>query len=137
MKEILEAFAAAQGWVFDYGRSDFHNLKDVAEQTEVTHLFLDPVEIGKNRNDSGGVDSISYSGSFMLMYSSDIDEESYDFRYENYIKPIISGQIELLEDDLICTHEANIEQWKIVEVINVFDYNLDGVLVTYKVTIDE
>lgn len=137
MKEILEAFALAQGWFFDYGRMDFQNLTDIQEQKNVSHLFLDPVEINKNRNDSQQVESISYSGTFMILYSSDIDEESYNKRYEDYIKPIITGQVELIEDNLICEHESNIEQWKIVEVINVFDYNFDGIMVSYKVTIDE
>lgn len=137
MKEILETLATAEGWVFDYGRADFHNLHEAAEQKNVSHLFLDPVEINKNRNDSGQVESISYSGSFMILYSSDIDEKSYNERYEKFIKPIVNGQVELIEEDLICQYEASLEQWKIVEVINVFDYNFDGILVSYKVTINE
>lgn len=136
MKDILEAFAAAQGWPFDYGRSDFHNLIDVAEQANTSYLFLDPVDISKIRNDEQQVEAIIYSGSFMLMRSSDVDEESYNYRYENYIKPIILTQIELIEDELICNHEATLEEWKIIEVINVFDYNLDGLMVTYKVSIN-
>lgn len=137
MYEILKALAAASGWVFEYGRRDFQNLHDAAEQKEVSHLFLDPVQISKNRSDSGQVESITYSGNFMLLYSSDIDEESYEYRYENYIKPILEGQIGVIENDLVCVQEATIEQWQIVEVINMFDYNLDGVIVTYRTTIDE
>ncbi len=65
MKERLEALALAQRWVFEYGRPDFNNLFEASEQKNVSHLFLDPVEIVKNRNDSGQVESISYSGRFM------------------------------------------------------------------------
>lgn len=137
MYEILKALSAAKSWIFEYGRTDFQNLFEAAEQKEVSHIFLDPVKIGKNRNDSGEVESIVYSGNFMLLYSSDIDEKSYNDRYEKYIKPIVSTQIELIEDNLICEHEANIETWEIVEVINMFDYSLDGILVTYRILIDE
>jgi hypothetical protein len=137
MKEILEAFATALNWFFEYGRADFQNLADIAEQKDVSHLFLDPVKLIKNRNDSGVVESMGYSGSFMLLYSSDIDEKSYNIRYENYIKPIIDGQVVLIEDELICNKEATLVQWEITELINIFDYNFDGVLVAYKVVIDE
>lgn len=137
MYEILKVIAAANNWIFEYGRADFNNLFEASEQKNVSHLFLDPVKIGKNRGDAGGVESISYSGSFMLLYSSDIDKVSYEQRYIDYIKPIISSQIDKVENDLTCEQEANIEQWEIVEVINMFDYNLDGIMVTYKVTIDE
>lgn len=136
MKEIAEAFAAAQGWEFDYGRQDFHNLKEAAVQQDVSHLFLDPVNIEKKRNDSGNVEAVIYSGSFMLLYSSKLDEGGYNERYESYIKPIISTQVELFEENLICEQEATLETWRIVEVINVFDDNFDGVLVTYKISID-
>ena len=133
----MKAIAAANSWVFDYGRSDFQNLFNAAEQKLKSHLFLDPVKIGKNRNDTGGVEAMVYSGSFMLLYSSDLDEVSYSDRYEKYIKPIVMTQIELIETDLICTQQANIEQWEIVEVINMFDYNLDGIIVTYRIVIEE
>ena len=41
MKEVLERIARVEGWGFDYGRRDFHNL-DLEEKTFT--LFLDPVE---------------------------------------------------------------------------------------------
>lgn len=137
MYEILKAIAAANGWVFEYGRRDFQNLHDETEQKGVSYLFVDPIEISKNRSDSGQVESITSGGSLMLLYSSDIDEESYEYRYENYIKPIINTQIEIIEDNLICEQEASLEEWKTVEVINMFDFNLDGILLTYRLTIEE
>jgi len=136
MYEILKAFATLKGWVFEYGRSDFQNLFNSAEQKDVSHLFLDPVKIGKRRNDTGGVEAMVYTGSFMLLYSSEIDEIGYEERYLKYIKPIVMTKIELIETDLICVQEAKIELWEIVEVINMFDYNLDGVIVNYKLNID-
>lgn len=137
MKEILEQFATAQNWPFEYGREDYLNLFKKPEQIEVSHLFVEPITIEKNRNDSQQVESISYSGMFMLLYSSKFDKASYNDRYNDYIKPIINTQIEDLEQHLICEHEASLDQWKITEVINILDYNLDGVIVDYKVTIDE
>jgi hypothetical protein len=136
MKEFLEAIAVANNWPFEYGRSDFHNLFDEIEQVGVNHLFLDPVEINTLRNDSGSVEVIIYTGRFMLLKSSDIDEVDYNYRYENYIKPIIENDLPIIEDSLICDNEATLSEWKVIEVVNLFDYNLDGVLITFKVEIN-
>lgn len=137
MKEILEALAAAQGWIFDYGRADYHNLFNGIDNKGVTHVFLDPVERSKKRDDNGTVESLTYSGSFMMLYSSDIDEEGYNKRYLDYIKPIIDSQVEIVETELICNQEATIEEWKELEVINLFDQNLDGIVITYRISIDQ
>ena len=137
MKEILKAIATANDWGFEYGREDFQNLYDVSESDNTIHLFLDPVGITKNRGDNQEVHSITYSGLFMLLKSSDVDEVSYEYRYENYIKPLIDTNITSIEDSLVCNSLANIDTWDITEIINVFDYNLDGVMIKYKITIDE
>jgi hypothetical protein len=140
MKEILETLSAAQGWVFDYGRPDFHNLIDESKKDELNadriFLLLDPVKIKKNMNDSGVVESITYSGSLMLLLSSDIDEVDYDFRYENYIKPLRANQLETIINELTCEQEATVQDWNETEVINVLDNNLDGIIVSYVVKID-
>jgi len=134
MKEILEALATLQGWFFDYGRNDFHNLIDDAGTN--VFLLLDPVKLKNNYNDSGSIESITYSGSFMLLKSSDIDEESYNFRYENYIKPLHENELDLINNELICEQEAEILEWNETEVINVIDENLDGIIVSYIVKIN-
>lgn len=137
MKEILEAIAALNGWPFDYGRADFQNLTDIEEQKDLTHIFLDPVERNKFKNDTGVTEAIEYSGSFMLLRSSSIDETDYNNRYEKYIKPVIETDLKVIEDSLNCDHEARFRLWKDIEVINIFDYNFDGILVTFQVIIDE
>lgn len=137
MYDFLKDLSTAKGWVFEYGRADFSNLFDANEQKEVVHLFLDPVVIRKNRNDSGEIESRTFSGSFMMLYSSDIDEASYQDRYEKYIKPIVESKIEEIEENLNCEHQVKFDEWTSSEVINMFDYNLDGIIVTYKITYDE
>jgi hypothetical protein len=137
MYEILKAIATAEGWPFDYGRTDFHNLFEASEQKEVSHLFLDPVKVRDVDNDSGVTEQKVYSGSFMILFSSDIDEKSYDDRYQNYIKPIVDGDLLTIKESLRCTYEANFDLWETIEVINVFDYNFDGVICNYQITIEE
>lgn len=133
MYDILKSLSVVNNWVFDYGRSDFQNLHDSEEQKEVVYLFLDPVGIKKKKNDSNVEESRVFYGSFMMLYSSDLDEASYEDRYNDYIKPIINKEVEKVEEELSCEYEVDFEEWDIVEVINVLDYNLDGVIVTYRV----
>lgn len=136
MYEILKAIAAAQGWGFDYGRKDFHNLYEAAEQKGVSHIFLDPVKIKDIDNDEGVTEKKQYSGSFMVVFSSDVDEKSYEDRYEDYIKPNIKSHLKTVKDEIRCGYEVVFDSWETVEVINALDYNFDGVICTYKVTID-
>ncbi len=137
VKDLLENLSESEEWFFEYGRADFNNLTDVEENKELVHLFLDPVTRGKKRNDSGVVESKYCLGSFMMLFSSSIDEEDYNERFEKYIKPILESELEKIEDYLICEGQVSIVFWEFKEVINVFDYNCDGLIVNYKITYDE
>jgi len=137
MYEILKAIATSKGWVFDYGRADFHNLFEKSEVKNKSHLFLDPVKTRDIDNDSGITEKKVHSGSFMILYSSDIDEKSYDDRYQKYIKPIVQGDQKTIKNSIRCSYQVSFDLWEIVEVINIFDYNFDGIIVTYQLTIDE
>ena len=135
MYEILKEISSNNDWVFDYGRSDFHNLFNEIEQKGVTHLFLDPVKAKSNLDEYGTTESLTYSGLLMLLLSSDIDEKSYEFRKEEYINKL-NGNVELLKEVLSCQYKLNINLWDTTEIINVFDYNLDGVIVNYQADIN-
>lgn len=136
MKDVLKSIAVDNGWVFDYARSDYHNIFDKKEQKNTIHLFVDPLQTGKLRGDNGSLERLVYSGSMMLLYSSNLSEGNYEERYEKYIKPIIDTQIKVVEDALLCEHQATIESWNELEVINIFDYNFDGVIVTFKISFE-
>ena len=133
MYEIIKYLCEFNGWVFQYARKDFANLYDEAEQVGVPHLFLDPVQITEEFNEYNVVTKTTYSGSLMILLSSDIDEEDYDTRYQTYIKPVVNDTLETLKEGIKCDGENNITSWRITEVINAFDYNLDGVIVTYSI----
>lgn len=134
MYDILKAIAASNDWPFIYARQDWQNLYDDIEKKNVSYVFLDPVERDKVRNDTNVVEAIIYSGRFMIVRSSDIDEESYDDRYQDYIKPILEADILTIEEALSCVYEVEFSQWKIIELINFLDYNLDGLIVNFNIT---
>lgn len=133
MYDLLKALAAAESWRFLYARRDFQNLFEEAEQVNLCHLFLDPVKIEEKFNDSGEAEAAVHSGSFMLLYSSDIDKESYEKRFEDYMKPIVQGAFETVKTALKCESNVKVESLGYIEVINLFDYNFDGLLVNFVV----
>ena len=135
MYNILKQVAIDNSWVFTYARRDHSNLFNEVEQVGVPHIFLDPVVIDNNFGDYNEVESTTYSGTFLLVVSSDIDEVDYDTRYQTYIKPLLETAMGVIKADLVCTNPVTYNTWRTQEIINVFDYNLDGILVNFNITI--
>ena len=134
VKDKFESVAISYGWEFVHARRDYQNLIDatnfIADELEgysigETVLFLDPV----TRN--GESDGIRYQGNFMVLTKSDLDD-SYDQKYEKYIEPIIPIVLENFKNKIRCEF-PEITSWKSIEVVNVFDFNADGLSVSFNV----
>ena len=125
----LKALATAQGWAFVNAPRSYQNLQDIAnfiadtmEGVGVgeTFLFLDPVIRAKKTSEY-----IDYSGNFMVLTKSDLDETTYADRKTKYIDPVIAILYGTFYNKLRC--DFSISDWRSIEVINVFDFNGDGV----------
>jgi hypothetical protein len=125
----LKALATAQGWAFVNAPRSYQNLQDIAnfiadtmEGVGVgeTFLFLDPVIRAKKTSEY-----IDYSGNFMVLTKSDLDETTYADRKTKYIDPVIDILYGTFYNKLRC--DFSISDWRSIEVINVFDFNGDGV----------
>lgn len=132
MYDKLKAIATDQGWVFKYARKDFQNLVNEVEGDQ-TFLFLDPVQIGHDFGEFGEAQDKVYSGSFMLLKSSELDE-GYEQRYLTDIKPLIESQLLIIQEAFACS-DYTIDSWNTTEIINLFDYGYDGIVVSYSVSI--
>lgn len=133
MFEILQQIALNNDYIFSYARQDFQNLYDEMT-TDKIHLFVDPITQDTSFSDAG-TETNTYSGKFMLLVSSDIDED-YEQKYTNNIKPLMVDAVQAIKNELICG-EVTINKFTQVEVINLFDFNLDGILITYSITLNE
>lgn len=133
MYEFLKNIAEDNNWVFEYSRSDYQNLYDEMTNDEV-HLFVDPITTDSNFSESGFQEK-TYSGKMMILVGSDIDED-YQTKYDENIKPLIDGALQILIDTLVCA-DAEINQFKTTEVINLFDFNLDGILINYNIKLND
>lgn len=139
MKDFIENFASENGFIFEYGRTDFLNLYDGDHDSDAVFLFLDPLSSSKSYGQGGTVDSISWSGYFLLCKSSSLNEEDYNYRYENYIKPMIEETLLKFEKALRCSLDYTIESLSTTEVINsdALDFNFDGVSVNFTIREDK
>jgi len=129
MYEFLKSLSADNNWKFEYSRPDYQSLQNDIEPNEIC-LYADPVTIESKFSDAGN-ESVTYSGKFMLLLSSDVDEE-YEEKYLKYVKPLIDESLQIIKDSFTCS-EYQINMFRAIEVINLFDFNLDGVLVTYNI----
>ncbi len=129
----LNNYASDKGWRFIYARRDYQNLTDatnfIADSLEgfgvgETMLFCDPIVREGNGN------SITYSGSFMILTKSDLDDD-YDSRKQKYIDPLIDVVFSKMRNSFIC--DFDIDKWKSIELINQFDWNADGLMITFNV----
>lgn len=129
----LKDYATLRGWKCHYARRDYQNLVDattfVADTVEgysegETMMFIDPI---RRKSLSDG---ISYAGSFMVLTKSDLDDD-YFSRKQKYIDPLINTLLKTLKDRLKCNYDVDL--WDSVEVINQFDWNADGLAITFSV----
>ncbi|WP_456867080.1 hypothetical protein [Galbibacter sp. BG1] len=133
----MKNIAQSNNWEFIYGRQDYQNVEDIYDKIDdnKVNLFLDSVVIDIAFSESG-VESNTYSGRFMLLLSSDVDEE-YDgeesSKYQSYIKPLITNHLNNIKSVLSCG-DYEINTFRATEVINLFDGNYDGIIVNYNIS---
>lgn len=130
MHDFLKQIADGNGWGFHYGRQDYQNLNDDIPEG-VVQMYVDPIQTDSSFTDVGN-EMLSYSGKLMLLLSSDVDED-YQQKYINYIKPLFEDTRNLFIGAFACS-DYEINSFKTVEIINLFDSNLDGLMITYSVT---
>lgn len=131
---LLKNIAKNNNWVFEYGRRDFQNLYNDVDRNQI-HLFCDPIATNTTFNEYNIAEKINYSGSFLLLIDSDVDED-YQTKYINHLKPMFDDSLKLIQSQIRC-EDLNIENWQSTEAINIFDQNLDGLIITYSISYDK
>ena len=139
---ILKAHATTLGWKFSYGNAANKNLLASDRVDGEIYLLLDPITRVTAFSDNGGEGIKTFTGSFMLLVKSTIDnvydnqkgQDATDGKYQKNIKPLLEVDIKLLEDLINCT-DYQITNWSIVDVVNALDVNTDGIIVTYGISV--
>ena len=140
--EILRETSNQLNWKFYYGRRDFNNLVEASSENDLQwHFFLDPITTEAIRNNGTQTGEFLNEGHFMILTKSNLDEvydnqlevNPDDGKYRKYIQPKVKGLFSDFEKKLNCLAQVEIKVLKSSEVINLFDENLDGILVQFKI----
>lgn len=136
LKSDFETIANSQSWGFEYGRADFNNLIDDVEENK-TYIVMDPVKVKPLYNNVGTTFGYRYSGYFMMLRKSTLDNiysGNSTAKYEKHIEPIYDD-VETLKNGLTgCNANYDIE-WECTEIVNTFNENMDGLIVKYTISI--
>jgi len=142
--EKLRTITESLGWVFHYGRRDFQNLVEADTATDAkNYFFLDPVTRRPAYSDTGTFTGFTdFSGYFMILTKSDLDEvydgqldaDTADGKWLKYIKPKLDVLLGAFNSAVYCENSLQIKTLDITDMINVFDENLDGILVNYTIS---
>ena len=138
--EVLEQQATTLGWTFSYGNKANQNLMESDLVADRIYLLLDPVRRLRAFSEFGGTGTSTFTGSFLLLVKSTIDQEYYEGqgteagKYKENIKPLLQTEIPKLEDVLNCD-AYQINEWSIVDVVDILDFNADGIIVTFNISI--
>jgi hypothetical protein len=133
-KEASEAL----GYTFVYGTNSVLNLIDADPESvepETVYLLLLPVSRRPQQGSTGGINAIVAQCRFMLLAQNELDHmltgEPIDYyfqKYENRVMPMFA-QWQLLRQVFICPGIV-MQDTLIDEVVNQFNSNLDGLMVT-------
>src|SRR5690606_12151001 len=114
LRDVFENIATENNWKLVYARRDYQNLTDVTDmiysaskslETGETFLFVDPII--RRPNEFG----TTYSGNFMILTNSDLDDVSYEAKFEKYIRPLLYDLRVRFHTKLLCDYD--ILQWRI------------------------
>ena len=128
--EILQAHATTLGWGFSYGNKSNINRLQSDSIADRIYLLLDNVTRAKEQSEFGFSNKTNFTGSFMLVVKSNLDQKFED-KYANNIKPLLDS-LELLEDLIDCS-DLEIVTWTAIDLVDALDANLDGLIVTYNI----
>lgn len=150
--EFLRTLAESLGYVFHYGRHDYQNLfetdPDGEEIDPNVYFMLDPIKRIPvlSASTSLRTSKTRYVGKFLLISKSDLDEE-YDAqtqrrsvddgKWRKNISPKVEAALGTLLDRITCTEDQTINKWEVLDVINMLDENMDGVLIDFEITYED
>lgn len=136
LSNIFKEACEARGWNFDYGTKDYLNLNDYLKSSMLPDqvcFMCDPITIVQNRNEeTNAIEEERSSGAFIFAFQADIDTK-YDEKLERYILPLKEQLDTFVNEDLRACTGLTILQWRITEVVDLFDTNVTGLIVQFEI----
>jgi hypothetical protein len=137
--KILSDYCTQNGWLFSYGNASNRNLLSSDTAAGQIYVLLDPVRRSVSSSEYGGDGNYTFQGSFMMVVKSDRDQQYHNQKdqlsstgkYEQNIKPLLDDA-DSFKKEVDCSN-LDIGQWDIIDLVDVLDVNLDGILISYRV----
>lgn len=136
--QVLEQIAIDLGWTFNYGSTAWQNLSDFYDDTEKeeqqVHSLLFYVDREKKFNEYGAeLPQKNYSGELWIAVRSDIGDVDYNTKFKDRIYPLLAAEADRLCSGLNACEGWSWVDWKMIEIHNELDTNIDGWKIKFKV----
>lgn len=138
---VFEQWAQSNGIEYHYGQRANLNLLNSLENDKVYFLHNENRRRTNYAQMTGRRSGFSFSGNFFLVVQSDLDmpyyKEANDIRGENKYEKNIEPLLDLIsnfEQHFACT-DMSLTSLEIIDVTDLLDFNADGLLVTYGLSI--
>lgn len=128
--EIFNEHTDTLGWNFTYGNKSNQNLLESDRISNKIYFLLDPVVRNEPPSEYGGDAGIDFSGDFMIVVKSKLDD-TYTDKYKNNIKPLLD-ELKRFKALIDCS-KYEITSWSYIDATDVLDVNTDGLVITYKI----
>lgn len=135
----LKEACNALGWHFNYGAHHWQNLQDFALDYDVPfeerqkYFLLLWQDRELVLNEYGAIETQLFECEFVFCVRSQMEDQDYNFKYQNNIKGLKAEALKLFEHITSCDGLL-ITKWRETEIENVYDTNLDGIKVTLNMT---
>lgn len=136
----LQGYCVANDISYHYGRKASLNLLQSDTLEDKIYMLHEASPRRANMNTTKtNIESFTFIGKFFLMVKSTIDMPYFNekqvndstSKYTTNIEPLLN-LFQSIGNSFGCT-DFEVEQWEAIDVVNVFDANKDGILVTYTV----
>lgn len=126
---------------YAYGKDHWQNLADhpkddnkpFVERNKYFKLLW--VDDDPTHNSYSAIERIKFDGELLILASSKFTDPTYEYKYENHIKNLKQLAYEF-HDKLLDCNDWSISYWKIIEVENLYDNNLDGIMIKFSMSIN-
>jgi hypothetical protein len=135
--DYIEEQVELLGWVFSYGNKANQNLLVSEIKDERIYFLLDPIVTSELPSPFGGDGEQTFTGTFLLLVKSNIDEvyhtqrntPSVKGKYNKHIKPL-KTELNTFKSVIDCSDYKR-DAWSITEIINEMDVNFDGLVISF------
>jgi hypothetical protein len=131
LPQLFENICIELGYIFSYGNNANKNLIDNGFNKDDVYFLLDPISRNKTKSEFSGNGLMTYSGNFMFVMNSELNE-NYNDKYKYNILPLLS-KLEDFEYKIECNN-YQINNWDSTEIIDFLDANFDGFIISFNIS---